>query len=130
MKSIVEDEDVANVVAKQTGIPLSRLTEGETQKVLKMEEILQESIIGQDDALKTVCRAIRRSRADIKDPNRPIGAFLFLGPTGVGKTLLGTAAGHQYVWRRRCPDPSRHVRIHGEICRQPDDRISSRICRP
>ena len=85
---IVEDEDVAAVIARQTGIPLSRLTEGETQKVLKMEEILRENIIGQDDALKTVCRAIRRSRADIKDPNRPIGAFLFLGPTGVGKTLL------------------------------------------
>ncbi|MBN9377604.1 MAG: NDP-hexose 4-ketoreductase [Chlamydiales bacterium 38-26] len=85
---IVEDEDVAQVVARQTGIPISRLTEGETQKVLKMEEILKGSIIGQDEALKTVCRAIRRSRADIKDPNRPIGAFLFLGPTGVGKTLL------------------------------------------
>lgn len=85
---IVEDEDVANVVAKQTGIPLNRLTEGELQKVLKMEEILREGIIGQEDAIKTVCRAIRRSRADIKDPSRPIGAFLFLGPTGVGKTLL------------------------------------------
>lgn len=85
---IVEDEDVAAVIAKQTGIPLSRLTEGELQKVLKMEEILREGIIGQDDAIKTICRAIRRSRADIKDPNRPIGAFLFLGPTGVGKTLL------------------------------------------
>lgn len=85
---IVEDEDIAQVVAKQTGIPISRLTEGETQKVLKMEEILRGSIVGQEEALKTVCRAIRRSRADIKDPNRPIGAFLFLGPTGVGKTLL------------------------------------------
>jgi ATP-dependent Clp protease ATP-binding subunit ClpC len=85
---IVEDEDIANVVAKQTGIPLNRLTEGETQKVLKMEEILRESIIGQEEAVRTVCRAIRRSRADIKDPNRPIGAFIFLGPTGVGKTLL------------------------------------------
>ena len=85
---IVEDEDVANVVARQTGVPLNRLTEGETQKVLKLEEILRENIVGQDEALKTVCRAIRRSRADIKDPNRPIGAFLFLGPTGVGKTLL------------------------------------------
>lgn len=85
---IVEDEDVAAVVARQTGIPLSRLTEGETQKVLKMEEILRGNIIGQEEALATVCRAIRRSRADIKDPNRPIGAFLFLGPTGVGKTLL------------------------------------------
>lgn len=85
---IVEDEDVANVVARQTGVPLNRLTEGETQKVLKLEELLKENIVGQDEALKTVCRAIRRSRADIKDPNRPIGAFLFLGPTGVGKTLL------------------------------------------
>ena len=85
---IVEDEDVANVIARQTGIPLNRLTEGELQKVLKMEDILKENIIGQEESIKTVCRAIRRSRADIKDPNRPIGAFLFLGPTGVGKTLL------------------------------------------
>jgi len=85
---IVDEEDIANIVAKQTGIPLTRLTEGETEKVLKMEELLKGKIIGQDDALGTVCRAIRRSRADIKDPNRPIGAFLFLGPTGVGKTHL------------------------------------------
>lgn len=85
---MVEDEDVASVVAKQTGVPLNRLTEGETEKVLKMEEVLRQNIVGQEDALKTVSRAIRRSRADIKDPNRPIGAFLFLGPTGVGKTLL------------------------------------------
>jgi ATP-dependent Clp protease ATP-binding subunit ClpC len=85
---IVDDEEVATIVAKQTGIPLTRLTEGETAKVLKMEEVLKVNIIGQDDAVGTVCRAIRRSRADIKDPNRPIGAFLFLGPTGVGKTLL------------------------------------------
>ncbi len=85
---IVDEEDIANIVAKQTGIPVTRLTEGESEKVLKMEEALKTRIIGQDDALSTVCRAIRRSRADIKDPNRPIGAFLFLGPTGVGKTHL------------------------------------------
>lgn len=85
---IVEDEDIAQIVGKMTGIPVMRLTEGETQKVLKMEEMLKSSIVGQDEAVKTVCRAIRRSRADIKDPNRPIGAFLFMGPTGVGKTLL------------------------------------------
>jgi ATP-dependent Clp protease ATP-binding subunit ClpC len=85
---IVDEEEVAQIVAKQTGIPLTRLTEGETTKVLKMEEALKANIVGQDDAVSTVCRAIRRSRADIKDPNRPIGAFLFLGPTGVGKTLL------------------------------------------
>lgn len=85
---IVEDEDVAAVVSKQTGVPLQRLTEGEAQKVLKMEENLSGKIIGQEEAVKQVSRAIRRSRADIKDPNRPIGSFLFLGPTGVGKTLL------------------------------------------
>lgn len=85
---VVEDEDVAAVVSKHTGVPITRLTEGETQKVLKLEDDLRQNIVGQDDALKTISRAIRRSRADIKDPNRPIGAFLFLGPTGVGKTLL------------------------------------------
>lgn len=85
----VDDEDVASVVAKQTGIPIYRLTEGEMQKVLKLEDVLKNTIIGQDEAVGIVSRAIRRSRADIKDPNRPIGAFLFLGPTGVGKTLLG-----------------------------------------
>lgn len=85
----VDDEDVAAVVAKQTGIPIYRLTEGETQKILKLEDVIKGTIIGQDEAVTIVSRAIRRSRADIKDPNRPIGAFLFLGPTGVGKTLLG-----------------------------------------
>lgn len=84
----VDEEDVASVVSKQTGVPLSRLTEGETQKILRLEEVLKSDIVGQDEAVGTVARAIRRSRADIKDPNRPIGAFLFLGPTGVGKTLL------------------------------------------
>jgi len=87
-KVIVDEEDVAFIVGKQTGIPVSRLTESETNKVLKMEEELAEQVVGQTDAIHSVCRAIRRSRADIKDPNRPIGAFLFLGPTGVGKTLL------------------------------------------
>ncbi|MDN3506872.1 MAG: ATP-dependent Clp protease ATP-binding subunit [Simkaniaceae bacterium] len=87
-KVIVDEDEVAFIVGKQTGIPTARLTENETQKVLKMEEDLQSRIIGQEEAIHTVCRAIRRSRADIKDPNRPIGAFLFLGPTGVGKTLV------------------------------------------
>ncbi len=85
---IVDEEEIATIVAKHTGVPVTRLTEGETAKVLKMEEALKAKLIGQDEALSTVCRAIRRSRSDIKDPNRPIGAFLFLGPTGVGKTHL------------------------------------------
>ncbi|MFY7843340.1 MAG: ATP-dependent Clp protease ATP-binding subunit [Rhabdochlamydiaceae bacterium] len=85
---IVDEDDVALIVSKYTGVPTHRLTEGETSKVLKMEEELKKNVIGQDDAVKTIAKAIRRSKADIKDPNRPIGAFLFLGPTGVGKTLL------------------------------------------
>lgn len=85
---IVDEDEIAQVVAKQTGIPVHRLTEEETAKVLKLQETLQKQVIGQQEAVKSVCRAIRRSRADIKDPNRPIGSFLFLGPTGVGKTLL------------------------------------------
>ncbi len=87
-QEVVDEDDVASVVAKHTGIPMSRLTEGEASKVLKMREILKDHIIGQEKALDIVCRSLRRSKADIKDPNRPIGAFLFLGPTGVGKTLL------------------------------------------
>ncbi len=87
-KVIVDEDDIANIVAKQTRIPVTRLTEAETKKVLKMEETLTSVIIGQEKPIQTICRSIRRSKADIKDPNRPIGAFLFLGPTGVGKTLL------------------------------------------
>ncbi|MBS0584958.1 MAG: ATP-dependent Clp protease ATP-binding subunit [Verrucomicrobia bacterium] len=87
-KVIVDVEDIAEIISKHTGIPITRLTEAETSMVLKMDDILKKDIIGQDDAVSTVCKALRRSRADIKDPNRPIGAFLFLGPTGVGKTLL------------------------------------------
>ncbi|MCB1081005.1 MAG: ATP-dependent Clp protease ATP-binding subunit, partial [Chlamydiia bacterium] len=85
---IVDEDDVAAIVAKHTRIPMSRLTEGEASKILKMQEILKANIIGQDAAIEVVCRSLRRSKADIKDPNRPIGAFLFLGPTGVGKTHL------------------------------------------
>lgn len=84
----VDEEAVAQVVASQTGIPMTQLTEEETQKLLKMEETLRSQIIGQDEAVDIVCRAIRRGRTGIKDPNRPTGSFLFLGPTGVGKTHL------------------------------------------
>ncbi|MCH9614870.1 MAG: Negative regulator of genetic competence ClpC/MecB [Chlamydiia bacterium] len=85
---IVDEDDIANIVAKQTGIPIRRLTETEAHKVLNMDETLKQTVVGQDKALATVCRSVKRSKADIKDPKRPIGAFLFLGPTGVGKTLL------------------------------------------
>jgi ATP-dependent Clp protease ATP-binding subunit ClpB len=87
----VTEEDVAEVVAKWTGIPVSRLMEGEVEKLIHMEERLHERVIGQDEAIEAVSNALRRSRAGLSDPNRPIGSFLFLGPTGVGKTELAKA---------------------------------------
>jgi ATP-dependent Clp protease ATP-binding subunit ClpB len=88
LKEEVDEEDVAEIVAKWTGIPVSRLMEGEMSKLVRMEEVLHERVIGQDEAVEVVANAIRRSRAGLSDPNRPIGSFLFLGPTGVGKTEL------------------------------------------
>jgi ATP-dependent Clp protease ATP-binding subunit ClpB len=87
----VTEEDVAEVVGKWTGIPVSRLLEGEVQKLIQMEERLHDRVIGQDEAIEAVSNALRRSRAGLSDPNRPIGSFLFLGPTGVGKTELAKA---------------------------------------
>ncbi len=87
----VTDQDVAEVVAKWTGIPVSRLLEGEVEKLIHMEERLHDRVIGQDEAVEAVSNALRRSRAGLADPNRPIGSFLFLGPTGVGKTELAKA---------------------------------------
>ncbi|HEX6459922.1 MAG TPA: ATP-dependent chaperone ClpB [Thermoleophilaceae bacterium] len=90
-KEEVDDEDVAEVVAKWTGIPVSKLMEGEVEKLIHMEERLHERVVGQDAAVEAVSNALRRSRAGLQDPNRPIGTFLFLGPTGVGKTELARA---------------------------------------
>jgi ATP-dependent Clp protease ATP-binding subunit ClpB len=87
----VTEEDVAQVVSKWTGIPVSRLMEGEVEKLIHMEERLHERVVGQDEAVDAVSNALRRSRAGLSDPNRPIGVFLFLGPTGVGKTELARA---------------------------------------
>jgi len=91
LKEEVDAEDVAEIVAKWTGIPVARMMEGELQKLVQMEERLRERVIGQDEALKTVANAIRRSRAGLSDPKRPIGSFIFLGPTGVGKTETARA---------------------------------------
>ena len=88
LKEEVDAEDVAEIVAKWTGVPVSRLMEGEMAKLVRMEEVLHERVIGQDEAVSAVASAIRRSRAGLSDPHRPIGSFLFLGPTGVGKTEL------------------------------------------
>jgi ATP-dependent Clp protease ATP-binding subunit ClpB len=88
LKEEVDDQDVAEVVARWTGIPVSRLMEGEMAKLVRLEDVLHERVVGQDEAVSAVARAIRRSRAGLSDPHRPIGSFLFLGPTGVGKTEL------------------------------------------
>ncbi|MBX3284658.1 MAG: ATP-dependent chaperone ClpB [Actinobacteria bacterium] len=88
LKEEVDEEDVAEVVSKWTGVPVTRLMEGELAKLVRMEEVLHERVVGQDEAVVAVANAIRRSRAGLSDPDRPIGSFLFLGPTGVGKTEL------------------------------------------
>jgi ATP-dependent Clp protease ATP-binding subunit ClpB len=91
LKEEVDAEDIAEVVAKWTGVPVSRLMESEMAKLIHLEELLHARVIGQDDAVTSVANAIRRSRAGLSDPNRPIGSFMFLGPTGVGKTELARA---------------------------------------
>jgi ATP-dependent Clp protease ATP-binding subunit ClpB len=88
LKEEVDEEDIAEVVSRWTGVPVTRLMEGELAKLVRLEDVLQERVVGQDDAVHLVANAIRRSRAGISDPDRPIGSFLFLGPTGVGKTEL------------------------------------------
>ena len=88
LKEEVDENDIAEVVSKWTGVPVTRLLEGEMAKLLRLEDVLHERVVGQHDAVELVANAIRRSRAGLSDPNRPIGSFLFLGPTGVGKTEL------------------------------------------
>jgi len=91
VKEEVDEDDIASVVARWTGIPVSRLLEGETEKLIHMEERLHERVVGQDEAVEAVANALRRARSGLQDPNRPIGSFVFLGPTGVGKTELARA---------------------------------------
>ena len=91
LKEEVDEEDVAEVVSRWTGIPVSKMMEGEVQRLLKMEERLRQRVVGQDQAIVAVANAVRRARAGLQDPNRPIGSFIFLGPTGVGKTELARA---------------------------------------
>ena len=91
VKKTVEEEDIAHIVSSWTGVPVSKLAEEESARLLKMEDVLHQRVIGQDEAVKAVSRAVRRARAGLKDPKRPIGSFIFLGPTGVGKTELARA---------------------------------------
>jgi ATP-dependent Clp protease ATP-binding subunit ClpB len=91
LKEEVDEEDIAMVVSKWTGIPVSRMLEGEVEKLIQMEKRIRQRVVGQADAIESVSNAIRRARAGLQDPNRPIGSFIFLGPTGVGKTELARA---------------------------------------
>jgi len=91
LKEEIDEEDIARIVAKWTGVPVARMLEGEVQKLITMEDRLRERVVGQDEAVRLVSNAIRRNRAGLSDPNRPIGSFIFLGPTGVGKTELARA---------------------------------------
>ncbi len=91
LKEEVDEEDIAEVVSKWTGIPVSRMMEGEMQKLVHMDERLKQRVVGQDEAVRAVSNAVRRARAGLQDPNRPIGSFIFMGPTGVGKTELARA---------------------------------------
>ena len=91
LREEVTEEDIAEIVSKWTGIPVTKMLESEIQKLIKMEDVLRQRVVGQEEAVRAVSNAVRRSRAGLKDPNRPIGSFIFMGPTGVGKTELARA---------------------------------------
>ena len=120
---------VAQVVSRWTGIPVDKMLEGEREKLLKMEEEIMRRVVGQHEAVHAVSTAVRRARAGLQDPNRPIGSFMFLGPTGVGKTELHQSARRVLVRRRERDGAHRHVRIHGEAFGRPPHRRASWLCR-
>ncbi len=129
MEEAVTSDHIAGVVSRWTGIPVDRMLEGEREKLLKMEEQLGARVVGQAEAVKAVSTAVRRSRAGLQDPNRPMGSFMFLGPTGVGKTELTQGAGRISVRRRTRAAARRYVGIHGEAFGGAADRRASGLCR-
>ena len=126
---IVTADDMMHVVSKVTGVPLQRMEQEETQKLLKMEADMKERVIGQDEAVIAISKALRRSRADLKDPRRPIGSFVFLGPTGVGKTFLARTLAEFMFGDSDALDSDRHVGVHGKIHRLAPDWFASGLCR-
>ena len=126
-RTIVTEDDIAEVVSMWTGVPVARLAKEETERLLQMESELHKRIIGQDEAIVNISKSVRRARAGLKDPRRPIGVFMFLGPTGVGKTELVRALGRVHVRPRRQHDPLGHVGVPGEAHRGPAHRRPSRI---
>ena len=125
----VDDEQIAEVLANWTGIPVFKLTEEETTRLLRMEDELHKRIIGQEEAIKSVSQAIRRTRAGLKDPRRPGGSFIFAGPSGVGKTELAKALARVPVRRGRRAHPDRHGRVPRPVHRVPARRCASRLRR-
>ena len=129
VQEAVTDSDVAAVVSRWTGVPVEKMLEGERDKLLQMEDKLHERVIGQDEAVTAVSNAVRRARAGLQDPNRPLGSFLFLGPTGVGKTELCKSLANFLFDDEQAMLQDRHVRIYGKAQRRPFDRRPSGLCR-
>ena len=129
VEEAVTPDHIAQIVSRWTGIPVDRMLEGERDKLLRMEETLAKRVVGQREAVEAVSTAVRRARAGLQDPNRPIGSFIFLGPTGVGKTEL-TKALAAFLFDDETRDGAhRHERVHGEALRGPPDRRASGLCR-
>ncbi len=126
---MVTEDDIAQIVSSWTGIPVQRLAEEESQRLLRMEEILHQRVIGQDEAIKAVAKAIRRARAGLRDPKRPIGSFIFSGPTGVGKTELAKALAEVLFGDEDAHHQVRHVGVYGETYCSQIDWLSTRLYR-
>ena len=126
---VVTAENIAQIVSRWTGIPVDRMLAGEREKLLQMEVSLEKRVIGQNEAVHAISNAVRRARAGLQDPNRPIGSFLFLGPTGVGKTELTKALAAFLFDDDSRHGAHRHERIHGKTCRGAADRRTARLCR-
>ena len=129
VEEAVTADHVAQVVSRWTGVPVDRMLEGEKEKLLRMEDELAKRVVGQAEAVQAVSTAVRRARAGLQDPHRPIGSFMFLGPTGVGKTELTKALAEYPVRRRDGAHPHRHVGVHGEAFGRAADRRASGLCR-
>ena len=129
VKEEVDEDDIAAVVASWTKIPVDRLLEGEVEKLVHMEERLHQRVVGQDAAIDAVSNALRRARSGLQDPNRPIGSFVFLGPTGRRQDRAGEGARRVHVRRRAGDGAARHVRVHGEAHRLAARRRAARLRR-